>query len=106
MTINFWMRFQIDKLLSCQEPASQKYGPGLVHDEYLFIITHQGKNRDVDRYCVEKMCDAPKMRYPKSTFIWTEHRETIYHWKGSGKLVQGPMFEEFRAYVAPIAAKT
>ncbi|XP_035225693.1 tryptophan 2,3-dioxygenase-like [Stegodyphus dumicola] len=32
---------QLDQLLSCVKLASERYGKELVHDEHLFIITHQ-----------------------------------------------------------------
>ncbi|GFX92425.1 tryptophan 2,3-dioxygenase [Trichonephila clavipes] len=32
---------QLDQLLNCVKPASEIYGNELVHDEHLFIITHQ-----------------------------------------------------------------
>ena len=48
---------------------------------------------------VAKLCVVHQKRgTPKVPFIWTEHRETIYHWKlerSSDELVQGPMLEEF-----------
>ena len=34
---------QLDQLLNCVKPASETYGKELVHDEHLFIVTHQGK---------------------------------------------------------------
>lgn len=34
---------QLDQLLNCVQPASEIYGNELVHDEHLFIVTHQGK---------------------------------------------------------------
>ncbi|XP_064636676.1 tryptophan 2,3-dioxygenase-like isoform X2 [Lineus longissimus] len=39
--LNYSAYLKLDELLQCQEPASEKYGPGLIHDEHLFIITHQ-----------------------------------------------------------------
>ena len=33
---------QLDKLLSCQKLASEEIGGQAVHDELLFIVTHQG----------------------------------------------------------------
>ncbi|CAL1275035.1 unnamed protein product [Larinioides sclopetarius] len=32
---------QLDQLLNCVKPASEIYGSELVHDEHLFIVTHQ-----------------------------------------------------------------
>lgn len=41
----FWLQFQLDKLLDCQHMVTREHCQDRVHDEHLFIITHQGSVR-------------------------------------------------------------
>jgi len=45
--VNYHDYLHLDKILNAQYPVSQKYG-NLAHDEHLFIVIHQSKNKNFE----------------------------------------------------------